>query len=155
MDRRLRGGFSPALMAAAVCLAMPLAANCQLVQVRHWMGQGVSPAYEGYDINPDGTYNLWFGYMNRNYEEEVDIPIGPDNNFEPGGDLGQPTHFVIRRNKDVFKVVVPKDFGDKKLVWTLTAHGQTMKVAGTLNRIWMIDRKFTTRGGNIESIASN
>jgi hypothetical protein len=127
----------------------------QLVQLRHWTGQGVSPVYEGYDANPDGTFNMWFGYMNHNYEEQPDIPIGSDNSFEPGGDRGQPTHFSIRRHKDVFKVVVPKDFGDQRLVWTLTAHGQTNKVTGSLAQVWMIDRKFTTRGGNIENSASN
>ena len=130
-------------------------AGGQLVQVRHWSGQGVAPVYEGYDVNPDGSYNMWFGYMNRNYEEEVDIPVGPDNHFEPGGDRGQPTHFVVRRHKDVFKVVLPKDFGDRKLVWTLTAHGQTAQVAGTLKPVWMIDRLRTTRGGNSEKINSN
>ncbi|PYR85316.1 MAG: hypothetical protein DMG19_15200, partial [Acidobacteria bacterium] len=83
----------------------------QFVQVRHWSGQGVAPVYEGYDVNPDGSFNMWFGYMNRNYEEELDVPIGPDNNFEPGGDRGQPTHFMVRRHKDVFRVLVPKDFG--------------------------------------------
>ena len=127
----------------------------QLVQLRHWTGQGVAPVYEGFDLNPDGTFNMWFGYMNHNYEEELDIPVGPDNSFEPDGDRGQPTHFSIRRHKDVFKVSVPKDFGDQRLVWTLTAHGQTYKVTGSLSRVWMIDRKFTTRGGNIENSASN
>ena len=131
-------------------------APAQLVQIRHWTGQGVAPVYEGFDVNPDGTFNMWFGYMNHNYEEQLDIPTGPNNNFAPGNaDRGQPTHFVIRRQKDVFRVVVPKDFGDQKLVWTLAAHGQTQQVAGTLNPVWMVDRKFTTRGGNIESIASN
>ena len=130
-------------------------AAAQLVQLRHWSGQGVAPVYEGYDVNPDGSYNMWFGYMNRNYEEELDIPPGPNNHFEPGGDRGQPAHFVVRRHKDVFKVVVPKDFGDQKLVWTLIAHGQTEQVAGTLKPVWMIDRLRTTRGGNSEKIDSN
>ena len=106
-------------------------------------------------MNPDGSFNMWFGYMNRNYEEEVDIPIGPDNNFEPGGDRGQPTHFMVRRHKDVFRVPVPKDFGSQKLVWTLRAHGQTAQVSGSLNPVWMIDRLRTTRGGNSEKVNSN
>src|SRR5579862_2180569 len=127
----------------------------QIVQLRHWSGQGVAPVYEGFDTNPDGSFNMWFGYMNRNYEEELDIPVGHENSFDPGGDRGQPTHFLIRRHKDVFKVVVPKDFGERQLVWTLTAHGQTQKVAGTLNPVWMIDRNRTTRGGNSENINSN
>jgi hypothetical protein len=137
-------------IAASVCFAQQ-----QLTQIRHWSGQGVAPVYEGYDVNADGSFNMWFGYMNRNYEEELDIPVGPDNKFEPGGDRGQPTHFVVRRHKDVFKVVVPRDFGDQKLIWTLTAHGQTNQVSGTLKQVWMIDRKFTTRGGNVENSVSN
>jgi hypothetical protein len=127
----------------------------QLVNLRHWTGQAIAPVYEGYDVNADGSFNMWFGYMNRNYEEELDIPIGPNNNFEPGGDRGQPTHFSIRRHKDVFKVVVPKDFGDQKLVWALVAHGQTQQVIGTLRPVWMIDRLRTTRGGNSEQVNSN
>src|SRR5947209_728434 len=104
-------------------LVLPLTAQQSAISkemgVRHWSGQGVSPVYEGFDINPDGTYNLWFGYMNENFAEELDIPTGPNNQMEPGSDRGQPTHFAPRRHKDVFKVVVPKDFGTQKVVWTL------------------------------------
>jgi hypothetical protein len=140
-------------LAAWLVLLAP--AQAQLVQLRHWNGQGVSPVYEGYDVNPDGSFNMWFGYMNRNYEEELDIPAGANNRFEPGGDRGQPTHFLIRRHKDAFKVVVPKDFGEQQLVWTLIAHGQTQQVVGTLKPVWMIDRLRTTRGGNSERVDSN
>jgi len=116
----------------------------------------VAPVYEGFDTNPDGSFNMWFGYMNRNYEEEPDIAIGTDNSFQPGpADRGQPTHFSVRRHKDVFNVSVPKDFGDRELIWTVTVHGQTARVAGTLNTRWMIDRKYTTRGANIENPYSN
>jgi hypothetical protein len=126
-------------------------------QTRHWNGQSVAPVYEGFDINPDGSYNMWFGYMNRNFEEQIDLPVGPENRFEPGpADRGQPTHFDPRRRKDIFRVVVPKDFGvTTKLVWSLTLRGKTESVAGTLNRVWQIDRLRTTRGGNSESINSN
>ena len=128
-----------------------------IVQTRHWTGQGVAPVYEGFDINPDGTFNMWFGYMNRNFEEQLEVPVGPDNRFDPGiPDRGQPTHFDPRRHKDVFRVVVPKDFGeDTKLVWSLTVRGKTEVVAGTLNQVWQIDRLRTTRGGNSEQINSN
>lgn len=127
----------------------------QLVTVRHATGQGVSPVYEGFDINPDGSFNMWFGYMNRNYEEGVELPVGPNNTFEPGGDRGQPTHFVPRRHKDVFSVTVPKDFGDRTLIWKLNAHGQAQQVTATLKPVWQIDRRRTTRGGNSEKISSN
>jgi len=139
---------------AGALLALGIA-RAQLVQLRHWSGQGVAPVFEGFDVNPDGSFNMWFGYMNRNYEEEIDIPVGPNNSFQPGGDRGQPAHFQIRRHKDVFKVTVPKDFGDQKLVWTLNAHGQSQEVTGTLNPVWMIDRLRTTRGGNSERVDSN
>ncbi len=153
--------MSSRLAAAFVALAsLPLLAQSnsisQIMQVRHWTGQSVSPVYEGFDVNADGSYNMWFGYMNRNEEESLDIPLGADNAFEPGGDRGQPTHFVPRRHKDVFRVVVPKDFAkDGKLTWSLTSHGQTLKVAGTLNPVWQIDRVRATRGGNSERVNSN
>src|SRR5262245_43572071 len=96
----------------AALLVVPGWTTAQTVApTRHWSGQGVAPVYEGFDVNPDGTYNMWFGYMNRNFEEEIDVPLGPDNRIEPGMDRGQPTHFDPRRHKDVFRVVVPKDFG--------------------------------------------
>src|SRR5271169_1364812 len=91
-----------AALLAVLSLALASAASAQLVQLRHWSGQGVAPVYEGYDVNPDGSINMWFGYMNRNYEEELDIPVGDANKFEPSVnsslDRGQPTHFGIRRH---------------------------------------------------------
>jgi hypothetical protein len=73
-------------------------------------GQNVSPAFEGWEKNDDGSFNMMFGYMNRNWEEEIDVPVGPDNNISPGAaDQGQPTHFLPRRNRFVFKVRVPAD----------------------------------------------
>src|SRR5258706_8839095 len=139
--------------AAVPLLAQPAAP--QLVTVRHAAGQAVAPVYEGFDFNPDGTINMWFGYMNRNYEESIDLPVGTNNTFEPGGDRGQPTHFVPRRHKDVFKVVVPNTFAGQTLTWKLTAHGQTQQVVATLKPVWQIDRQRTTRGGNSENISSN
>src|SRR5579862_7257946 len=81
-------------------------------------GQTVSPAFEGWVQDKDGSFTLYFGYMNSNWKEQFDVPIGPDNNIEPGGpDQGQPTHFYPRRNPFLFTVRVPKDFG-KELIWT-------------------------------------
>lgn len=96
-------------------------------------GQNVSPAFEGWEENTDGSFNMLFGYMNRNWEEEPDVPIGPENNVSPGDpDQGQPTHFQPRRNRFVFKVHVPKDWGTKELVWTLTTRGKTERAFATL-----------------------
>src|SRR5579872_1934203 len=118
MKRRFPAHLATATGVIATCLtANAQPATSQAVQLRHWTGQGIAPVYEGYDANPDGSFNMWFGYMNRNYEEELDVPAGADNHFDPGGDRGQPTHFSVRRHKDVFRVVVPSDFGDQKLTW--------------------------------------
>jgi len=149
--------FRLAVLFSAIATSPTLAQQTAspLANLRHWSGQGVAPVYEGFDINADGSFNMWFGYMNRNYEEELDLPIGAANTFEPGGDRGQPTHFTTRRHKDVFAVTVPKEFADKQLVWKLTTHGHTEQVIATLKPVWQIDRIRTTRGGNSEKISSN
>src|SRR5689334_24388221 len=106
----------------------------------HDSGQSVTPAFEGWFANPDGTYSILYGYFNRNMKEELDIPIGPENRIEPGGpDQGQPTHFLTRRQWGVFTVTVPKDFGTKKLTWTLTANGMTTVVPASLDLLWEIN----------------
>ena len=115
-------------------------------------GQTVAPVYDGFEINPDGTYSMWFSYFNRNRQETLDVPIGPDNRFDPGpADRGQPTHFVPLWQKSVFRIVVPKDWSeDRKLTWYLTTHGRTQQVVGHLNRRAMIDRQKETLEGGAE-----
>jgi len=104
-------------------------------------GQHVEPAYEGWRPNVDGTISLVFGYFNENWEEEPDIPVGEHNFFSPGAaDRGQPTHFLPRRNRFTFEVVVPGDFGEDELTWTVTsANGITKTAYATLMPDYMID----------------
>src|SRR5687767_9179602 len=103
-------------------------------------GQNASPAFEGWELNPDGSFNFLFGYMNRNWEEELNVPIGPDNSLAPGAaDQGQPTRFLPRRNRFIFRVRVPKDWGDKELIWTLTTKGKTEKAYASLRQDYFID----------------
>ena len=106
-------------------------------QVQYARGQNVAPTFEGWEHNPDGSYNFVFGYLNRNYEEEIDIPIGPNNQVDIGGDAGQPTHFYPRRQRFIFRVVVPKDWDRKrKVIWTLTSRGRTDQAKGWLQPEW-------------------
>ncbi|MBZ5576803.1 MAG: hypothetical protein LAP40_09620 [Acidobacteriia bacterium] len=106
----------------------------------HNSGQGVTAAFEGWFANPDGAYSILLGYYNRNQQQELDIPIGPQNHIEPGGpDQGQPTHFLPGRQWGVFTITVPKDFGDRKLTWTLTANGQTTAVPVSLAPLWEVE----------------
>ena len=104
-------------------------------------GQNIAPAFEGWEKNLDGSFNLVFGYFNRNWEEVLDIPIGPNNTVEPGPpDRGQPTRFYPRRSRFVFRVRVPADFGRNELVWTLTANGKTERAYATLIPEYFIDK---------------
>jgi len=106
------------------------------VSVLRPFGQPVIPIFDGWFPNPDGTFTLLFGYVSQNLEEAMDIPIGPDNVIEPREFDGvQPTHFhpvhrVVRRAWSVFSVVVPADFGDKRVTWTLRNRGKTFTVPG-------------------------
>jgi hypothetical protein len=125
-----------------VGLTLLLAVDPSFAQTRftYSRGQSVSPAYEGWWQNADGTYTLFFGYMNSNWEQELDVPIGPENNIEPGGpDRGQPTHFYPRRNLFLFTIQVPADFGDDELVWTLTTNGKTERAYGSLRTDYLLD----------------
>lgn len=104
-------------------------------------GQHTEVAYEGWRENEDGTISLTFGYFNHNWQEELDIPIGENNFFSPGeADRGQPTHFLPRRNRFTFDVIVPGDFGDSELVWEVTSpNGLTRRAYGTLRADYKID----------------
>ena len=102
-----RGLSWRALSWCATFQFLPVVVGLLLVQQRvpaqslsYTKGQNVAPAYEGWEQGPDGTKYFLFGYMNRNWEEEIDVPVGPDNGFNVGGaDQGQPTHFLPRRKQ--------------------------------------------------------
>jgi hypothetical protein len=128
-------------------------------QVRYSRGQTVAPAFEGWERNADGSFNMVFGYMNRNYEEELEIPVGPSNFIEPGDpDQGQPSHFYTRRQEFVFKVRVPKDWGKKDLIWTISFRDHTEKAFATLLPFWELNAEVwqenrggpTLEGGNYD-----
>lgn len=104
-------------------------------------GENVVPVYEGWERNDDGSINLIFGYYNRNWEEQLHVPIGEANRMEPGNpDQGQPTYFYPRRNRFIFRIRVPGDFGDKELVWTLATNGKTERTYATLKPGYFVDK---------------
>lgn len=127
---------------ATASLAVLLALEATSAQTRYMYlrGQRINPAYEGWWPNEDGSFKLFFGYYNGNWEEEFDIPVGPANTIEPGGpDRGQPTHFYPQRNPFLFTIDVPRDFGTRELIWTLTSHGQTEHAYASLKSDYRID----------------
>jgi hypothetical protein len=120
----------------------------QITPIRE-SGQSVTGAFEGWYPNPDGTFSLLMGYLNRNSMQTLDIPIGPSNRIEPGSsDQGQPTHFLPRRQWGVFRIVVPKDFGTKKLTWTIVANGQETSIPMSLNPLWVVEPLKDAGNGN-------
>ena len=129
------------LLLATSALAIAAVAGAQQLPLEplRESGQSVTPAYEGWYRNADGTISLLVGYFNRNLHQEVDVPIGPDNHIDPGGpDRGQPTHFLTRRQWGLFTIVVPGDFPEKTLTWTLVSNGRTMTVPMTLHKDYEI-----------------
>jgi hypothetical protein len=101
-----------------------------LPEPRRGAGASVTGAFEGWFYNPDGSRTFLVGYYNRNSQQELDIPIGPNNRIEPGGpDMGQPTHFLTGRQWGMFTVPAPKEFKPTdSFVWTLVANGQTTSI---------------------------
>ena len=141
----MRHSPAVATLTAAIALAVGAAsrASAQALPLGpiKAAGQTVSPAFEGWYKNPDGTVSISFGYFNRNAEEVIEIPVGPNNFFSPGAaDRGQPTVFYPRRHWGVFAATVPANWPERdKLVWTLIVRGDTVRIPGHLRANWQID----------------
>ena len=67
---------------------------------------------EGWFENPDGTQDVHRRLPESQLEQEVDVPIGDEQQDRAGRSrLGQPTHFMPHRQLGMFTITVPKDFG--------------------------------------------
>jgi len=119
------------LAVAAALAAGAVAAAQQLPDApAKGFGTSITPAYEGWYDNADGSHTFLIGYYNRNVRQAMDIPVGPNNHIDPGGpDMGQPTHFLTRRHFGMFIITVPKDTPKmQKMTWSLTINGVTNTV---------------------------
>jgi hypothetical protein len=135
--RRLWVAGLAALVASAglVGVAQQSPPNTLPLEPQRERGASVTPAYEGWYPNADGSFTLLIGYYNRNRAQTLDIPVGPNNRIEPGPpDQGQPTHFEVGRQWGVFTIKVPKDFGDKAVTWTIVSNGERQTIPFTLNK---------------------
>jgi len=120
----------------------------------HKSGDLVTPFFDGWYDNGDGTVTYVFGFMNRNLEEIVDIPLGQNNHIEPAQYDGvQPTHFPVfepkvsrstsrfqsalagggiprglLRERGAFSVTVPDR--ETEVVWTISHAGHTYSIPG-------------------------
>ena len=107
---------------------------------RHYTrGQYVVPLYQGWYRDTDGQIFVVFGYLNRNSEETLDIPVGPDNAVAPGpADQDQPTHFLPGHHDGVFVVALPKG-STTEVTWTLSIRGETITMPSNLGPLYQID----------------
>src|SRR5262245_59377866 len=146
--------MSQHVLRVVLSAALVTAAVTAVGQIKYIKGQDVSPTFNGWKANSDGTYTLYFGYYNRNSEEEVDIPIGPDNKFDLDNiDQGQPTHFYPSPRWWVFGVVVPKDWPkDKRLVWTLNSRGNINQAKAWLQPEWEVDQGIISKNSPRDSM---
>ena len=141
------------LWMAIVALVVMFVSGPAQAQPAYRSGQVVSPAYEGWEEDPDGSLYFLFGYMNSNWEEEPVVPVGPENYIRvieagtngdtfqaTGADQGQPTRFQPRRNRFVFRVPVPDGFtGDDELIWRLMTRGEAVTAYATLALDYKVD----------------
>lgn len=135
LTRKAISGVNTLLIAVLI-----LGSSSAVVADTFQYGQHVEPAYEGWRPNADGSFSFMFGYMNENWTEQPDVEVGDNNFFSPGdADRGQPTHFLPRRNRFTFEVVVPSDWGDRELVWTLNVNGVERKAYATLKPDYLVD----------------
>lgn len=141
MTIHFRRLMSAGILVLVSSVAQNLNAQIELgYTLKYSSGQDIQPIFEGWSRNPDGSFAMHFGYLNRNFVEELPIPIGADNSIEPGGpDRGQPTFFYTRINRNLFTVTVPNDWGSKELVWTVTVRGKSQKAIAWLQPEWEID----------------
>ena len=133
---------SRAILSVIVVLLVALRApHAEAQAIKYASGQNLVPVFEGWQRNADGSYQFYFGYLNRNYKELLDVPVGPNNRFEPGPpDRGQPTHFYTRRHEFVFSVHVPQDWDkNRRLQWILVVNGKTETANGWLQPEWEVD----------------
>jgi hypothetical protein len=123
------------LCAAGAIAGGALLSGQQIPEPRKQFGGSATGAFEGWFDDKDAGQKFLVGYFSRNTQQELDIPIGPNNDIEPGGpDMGQPTHFLPGRRWGMFVVPVPKNFKPQdKLTWTLIANGQITSIPLRLN----------------------
>ena len=136
------GAVAVALMGLiAAPLYAQLPANLRDYPLAQLQKQGdlVAPFFDGWIANADGSTTMVFGFMNRNTDELVDIPLGPNNYIEPAQfDGAQPSHFPVYkrrgfvgiRERGAFAVTIPASMAGTEVVWTLNHAGHSYSIPG-------------------------
>ncbi len=144
----------PALSPVEAQNRLPSASGDWMLRNLRPSGQPVIPLFDGWYHNPDGTFELCFGFHNLNTDQEVEIRQGPDNFIEPARFDGlQPTHFdevpsEYRRRFCVFTITL-EDLGEAPaVVWSLRIGGRTYSVPGSSSEHYRMDELEQSSRGN-------
>ena len=99
-------------------------------------GASITPAYEGWYQNDDGSFSMLIGYYNRNSKEALDIPVGPNNTIEPGRARPGPAHLLRDRagSGACSSSRCRRTSASKIITWTIVANGETQSIPFTLNK---------------------
>ena len=129
--KKLASSVIVAVAGAALFVALPAHAQNLPLAPLPTRGLPVSPFMEGWYANEDGSHTISFGYLNRNNDDVVRIPVGERNLIEPAQFNGnQPTVFLPGRHRGVFTVTVPAGV-EPALWWTIVnENGEEHKVPG-------------------------
>ena len=158
----LRASFGARGFSRAILLVLLFAASAAaqpnfptaIPQTKFNSGQDVVPYFEGWIHNKDGSFDMVFGYFNRNWQEELAIAPGPNNAVAVPGDAsgvdhGQPTYFLPRRQGWSYRVKVPAAFGRQEVTWTIVANGRKEVAYGTLDPVEEISERIIMTRGNL------
>ena len=104
-------------------------------------GSSISPAYEGWFPNDDGTFTMLFGYFNRNAKQALDIPIGREQSHRARRSGHGPAHLLrdppavgrLQRSK-CRRISAPRSSRGRS-----TANGETNAIPFTLNKSYEIE----------------
>ena len=91
--------FSASQSRVLICVAVLVAVShvsSASAQERWTRGQNIQPVFEGWEHNADGSFDMVFGYLNRNYEEQPVVPVGANNSFAPDPPTGDSLHTSTR-----------------------------------------------------------
>ena len=104
-------------------------------------GQSIQPVFEGWEKNADGTFSMWFGYLNRNYEERLNIPVGAEQRLQrrrhgPGRGVRAAALALRVQGRRARRT------SRRTAIWSgrVTANGVTQKAFGSLWPVWEVDQ---------------
>lgn len=128
-----------AAIAAPLYAQLPTHLRDYPLASRKASGDLVAPFFDGWIKNDDLSVTYIFGFMNRNTDEIVDVPLGRNNYIEPAQFNGaQATHFPIYdrrgfrgiRERGAFAVTIPAEMAGTEVIWTLKHAGHSYSIPG-------------------------